>query len=114
MRAFCVCVCVCVCVCPVSVCLQSMQVSVGCPMFVDAHACASVCVRVRVCVCVCACACAWSRMPLTVVRRVIIISAVRSNPEHIDHDNRFALGFLQNPKVCDIIVQSFVCVLCRG
>lgn len=29
---------------------------------------------------------------------MIIISTVRSNEEHLAHDARFALGFLQNPK----------------
>ena len=32
-------------------------------------------------------------------RKVIIISTVRSDPEHIGHDIKHQLGFLTNPKV---------------
>jgi hypothetical protein len=33
-------------------------------------------------------------------RRVIIISCVRSSPEHLKMDELYKLGFLRNPKRC--------------
>ncbi|KAL2912276.1 hypothetical protein HK105_208267 [Polyrhizophydium stewartii] len=37
-------------------------------------------------------------------RKVIIISTVRSNPDHLSHDARFNLGFLSDPKRFNVAV----------
>lgn len=37
-------------------------------------------------------------------RRVIILSTVRSNTEHLQHDAKFNLGFLRNPKRFNVAV----------
>ena len=37
-------------------------------------------------------------------RRVIIISTVRSNPEYVQMDNQYKLGFLRNPKRFNVAI----------
>jgi superfamily I DNA and/or RNA helicase len=41
-------------------------------------------------------------------KRVILISTVRSNRNLLDHDSKFGLGFLANPKVCCFFQNSCV------